>query len=101
MAPTSGADHWHHRRRGGDSAGAESARAGLWICGRAAHCRDIHKAPARSAGQPDFESRSWRDAPLALAAGDFGGAPIIGFVAFAALIVFLYASTLRRGAHAP
>ena len=41
-----------------------------------------------------------RDAPLALAAGNFAGAEFIGFAAFAALIVFLYTWTLRRGAHA-
>lgn len=41
-----------------------------------------------------------RDAPLGLAAATFGAAEIIGFVAFAGLIVFLYAWTLRRGAHA-
>jgi putative OPT family oligopeptide transporter len=42
-----------------------------------------------------------RDAPLALAPADFPQGPVLGVVAFVSFAVFLYAWTLRRGAHAP
>ena len=41
------------------------------------------------------------DAPLALIGPDFAGGEVVGFAAFAALIVLLYGWMLRRGAVAP
>ena len=41
------------------------------------------------------------DAPLALIGPDFAGGEVVGFAAFAALIVFLYGWMLRRGATSP
>jgi putative OPT family oligopeptide transporter len=40
------------------------------------------------------------DAPLAIVAGDFAPAPMVGILTFVAVVVFLYAWMLRRGAAA-
>jgi putative OPT family oligopeptide transporter len=40
------------------------------------------------------------DAPLAIVAGDFAPAPAVGILTFVAVVVFLYAWMLRRGAAA-